>query len=125
MTIWTCCAWPRAMTKPPTTGLKTGTGTAPFFQKAPTHEPGTVFSYDTSASQALGALCQKLSGEGLLPFLQRRVFDPIGATDDSAGCAIPQASPGRHGAHAVAARPGQMRAADSWTAGAASSRRAT
>jgi CubicO group peptidase (beta-lactamase class C family) len=56
--------------------------TAPFFQKAPTHEPGTVFSYDTSASQALGVLCQRLSGEDLLSFLQRRVFDPAGATDD-------------------------------------------
>ncbi len=63
-------------------GIEDRDWTAPFFQKAPTHEPGTVFSYDTSASQALGALCQKLSGEGLLPFLQRRVFDPIGATDD-------------------------------------------
>ncbi len=58
--------------------------TAAFFTAAPSHEPGTVFSYDTSSTQVLGALCQRLSGEALLSFLTCRVFAPIGADDPKA-----------------------------------------
>ncbi len=52
-----------------------------FFTATPTHEPGTVFHYDTSCSQVLGALTERLTGQTLLDFLNERVFLPIGADD--------------------------------------------
>lgn len=54
---------------------------ATFFHGDCTHEPGALFHYDTSATQTLGALCQRLSGCGLLDLLEERIFRPIGATD--------------------------------------------
>lgn len=56
--------------------------TRSFFICPPTHEPGTVFHYDTSSSHTLGALVERLTGKPLLGFLQTRLFDGIGATDD-------------------------------------------
>lgn len=52
-----------------------------FFLGAPTHEPGTVFHYDTSASQVLGALVRRRSGISVLDFLEARVYRKIGAND--------------------------------------------
>ncbi len=51
-----------------------------FFAVPPTHEPGTVFAYDTSASQVLAALAEKRTGMPLLSFLEQTLFGPIGAT---------------------------------------------
>jgi len=56
--------------------------TKPFFTATPTHEPGTVFHYDTGCSQVLAALVARLSGMEVIDFLKERVFDPIGATDE-------------------------------------------
>lgn len=53
-----------------------------FFTVTPTHEPGTVFHYDTGASQVLAALVKRLSGQNVLDFLQERVWQPLGATDE-------------------------------------------
>ena len=53
-----------------------------FFNTPPTHEPGTMFFYDTSSSQVLGELCERLSGKGMLAFLEERLFAPLGATDE-------------------------------------------
>ncbi len=53
---------------------------ATFFAAKPTQEPGTAFFYDTSASQVLCALVEKLAGEEILSFLQRRLFDHLGMT---------------------------------------------
>lgn len=50
-----------------------------FFAVPPTHKPGTVFSYDTSSSQTLAALVEKLTGMPLLSFLQESLFNKIGA----------------------------------------------
>ncbi len=54
-----------------------------FFQKEPTHRPGTVFMYDTSASHTLCALVEKLTGMDLLTFLKKRVLSRIGVADDT------------------------------------------
>ncbi|MBP3647467.1 MAG: serine hydrolase [Clostridia bacterium] len=54
---------------------------ATFFTVVPTHEPGAVFHYDTSCSQVLGALVERLSEQKLLDFLDTRLFAPIGADD--------------------------------------------
>jgi len=54
----------------------------PFFTVKPTHEPGTVFFYDTGCSQVLAALVKRLSGMEVMDFLNERVFGPIGASDE-------------------------------------------
>ena len=52
--------------------------TKPFFYGEPTHPAGTLFHYDTSASQVMCALVERLTGERILSFMQRRLFDRIG-----------------------------------------------
>lgn len=54
-----------------------------FFQTVPTHRPGTVFMYDTSASHTLCALVEKLTGQKLLDFLKGRVLREIGFSEES------------------------------------------
>lgn len=56
--------------------------TKPFFTAKSTHEPGTVFHYDTGCSQVLAALVVRLSGQEVIDFLNERVFGPIGAEDE-------------------------------------------
>lgn len=56
--------------------------TKPFFTATPTHEPGTVFNYDTGCSQVLASLVRRLSGMEVIDFLNARVFRPIGADDE-------------------------------------------
>ena len=63
-----------------------------FFTSVPTHEPGTVFHYDTSCSQVLAALVRRLSGQEVMEFLDDHLFRPAGCTDrrywlrDPSGC---------------------------------------
>lgn len=64
-----------------------------FFTNTPTHESGTLFFYDTSSTQVLGALCEKLSGMNLLDFLKQRILDPIGATDQMQWLTDPSGTP--------------------------------
>jgi len=54
-----------------------------FFQTIPTHRPGTVFMYDTSASHTLCALVEKLTGQKLLDFLKDRFLREIGFSEES------------------------------------------
>ena len=64
----------------------------PFFTAVPTHEPGTVFHYDTGASQVLAALVRRVSGQEVIDFLEERLFTPLGLRDerywlrDPSGC---------------------------------------
>lgn len=53
-----------------------------FFVVPPTHEPGTVFNYDTGCSQVLAALVKRISGQNVLEFLKERLWGPIGADDE-------------------------------------------
>lgn len=64
-----------------------------FFAKPATHEPGTVFAYDTSATQVLGVLCERASGMPLLAYLQQHVFDVIGAKDPKRWLTDPAGNP--------------------------------
>ena len=48
----------------------------------PTHEPGTVFNYDTGASHTLAALAERVAGMPLVQFLQSRLLNSIGAMDE-------------------------------------------
>lgn len=54
-----------------------------FFTVAPTHRPGKVFRYDTSASHVLCTLVQRLSGQNMLDFLKDRVLRKIGWSRES------------------------------------------
>ena len=55
--------------------------TRPFFTDTPSHEPGTVFHYDTGCSQVLSSLVKRLSGQEVIDFLEERLFQPLGCRD--------------------------------------------
>ena len=52
--------------------------TKPFFFGQPTHPAGTLYFYDTSASQVMCALVEKLTGTDILTFMEERLFRPLG-----------------------------------------------
>lgn len=54
--------------------------TRPFFDGTPTHPAGTLFHYDTSASQVMCALVEKLTHRDILSFMEERLFRPLGMT---------------------------------------------
>jgi len=56
-----------------------------FFTVPPTQQPGSEFSYDTSASVVLSALVEKLTGRWLEEYLLERVLAPIGFGDEVQG----------------------------------------
>lgn len=49
-----------------------------YFREPPTHRPGTLFTYDTSASYVLAALVERLAGMPVLDYLRPRLLDPLG-----------------------------------------------
>lgn len=49
-----------------------------YFRVEPTHPPGTLFTYDTSASYTLAALVERTTGGTLADYLRPRVLDPLG-----------------------------------------------
>jgi hypothetical protein len=49
-----------------------------YFRVTPTHPPGTLFTYDTSASYVLAALVERLTGASLAEYLRPRLLDPLG-----------------------------------------------
>ena len=52
--------------------------TESFFRVEPDHVPGTVFSYDTSSSQVLAALVEKLTGKKMLDYMREEMLDELG-----------------------------------------------
>lgn len=54
-----------------------------FFRVKPDHVPGTVFSYDTSSSQVLAALVEKMTGMDMLDFLRREALDRLGFSQEA------------------------------------------
>lgn len=54
-----------------------------FFTVAPTHKPGTVFHYDTSAAHVLCALVEKLSGTDMLSYMKERMLKFVDFSSDS------------------------------------------
>lgn len=54
-----------------------------FFTVKPSHLPGTVFSYDTSAAHTLGAIVEQLSGMTILDYMRSRFLDFIGFSEDA------------------------------------------
>jgi len=54
-----------------------------FFTVEPTHKPGTVFHYDTSAAHVLCALVEKITQMPMLDYLKENVFDYMDFSSDS------------------------------------------
>ena len=54
-----------------------------FFHVKPTHEPGCVFHYDTSAVHVLSALVEKLTGKSMLTYLREKSFDKLGISKEA------------------------------------------
>lgn len=54
-----------------------------YFTTPPTHKPGTVFHYDTSASHTLCALVEKLTGQPMLDYLKDDMLREIGWSEES------------------------------------------
>ena len=57
--------------------------TESYFTKKPTHRPGTIFSYDTSASHVMAALVEKLTGLSLLDYLRTKGLTKVGFSNES------------------------------------------
>lgn len=54
-----------------------------YFTTPPSHKPGTVFHYDTSASHTLCALVEKLTGQPMLEYLKDAMLREMGWSEDS------------------------------------------
>ncbi len=54
-----------------------------FFNRQPSHPPGTIFSYDTSATVVLTATVERLAGMPFLDYLRPRFLDRIGFSADA------------------------------------------
>lgn len=54
-----------------------------FFKTEPTHKPGTVYQYDTSASHTLCALVEKITKKPLLEYLRETILEEIGFSKNS------------------------------------------
>lgn len=57
--------------------------TETYFSTIPTHMPGTIFSYDTSASHVLTALIEKFTDMSLIEFLRKRGLFEAGFSGES------------------------------------------
>lgn len=57
--------------------------TESFFRVQPDHVPGTVFSYDTSSSQVLAALVEKLTGRKMLDYMRQEMLDELGFSKEA------------------------------------------
>lgn len=55
---------------------------ASFFTTPPTHPPGTLFHYDTSAAHTLCALVEKLTGQNMLDYLKQKLHI-LGLSEES------------------------------------------
>ncbi len=54
-----------------------------FFTVEPHHEPGMMFCYDTSSSQTLCALAERISGKDILSYLRERCLNEIGFSEEA------------------------------------------
>lgn len=53
-----------------------------YFQTPPTHLPGKIFSYDTTATTMLSIIVQRVTGKEFPEFLSDRFFAPAGMNTD-------------------------------------------
>lgn len=63
--------------------LKKADWISTFFEVAPTHVPGTCFSYDTSSTHTLSGLVEKLTGMKLLDYLRVKFLNELDFSKDA------------------------------------------
>lgn len=56
---------------------------AAFFHKEPSHPPGMVFSYDTSATVILNTIVERISGVPFMEYMRDKLLDPVGFSKDT------------------------------------------
>ena len=56
---------------------------ATFFNKQPTHPPGTIFHYNTAATVILNTIVERISGVPFLEYMRDKLLDPIGFSKDA------------------------------------------
>ncbi|MFT5369147.1 MAG: CubicO group peptidase (beta-lactamase class C family) [Candidatus Latescibacterota bacterium] len=61
-----------------------------FFNRAPSHPPGTIFSYDTAATVVLTATVERLAGMPFLEYMRPRFLDRIGFSTDAWSVRTPE-----------------------------------
>jgi CubicO group peptidase (beta-lactamase class C family) len=86
-------------------------GVRGFLLIPPDRDPGTVFAYNQSATYALAAIVQRVTGQSLTAYLRPRLLDPLGIgeaawTRDRAGRDL--GFSGLHAATDAIARLGQL-----------------
>ena len=54
-----------------------------FFKTPPSHKPGTVFHYDTSAAHVLCMLVERVSGKPMFTYFREKIGDEIGWSKDA------------------------------------------
>ena len=63
---------------------------ATYFNKKPSHVPGTIFSYDTSATVILNTIVEQISGTTFLEYMREKVLDPIGFSKEAWSIQTPE-----------------------------------
>ncbi len=58
--------------------VKTENWVKTFLAAPITHQPGTVFMYNSGATYMLSAIVQQVTGQRVLEYLRPRLFDPLG-----------------------------------------------
>lgn len=53
-----------------------------FFRAKPSHHPGMIFRYDTTATTMLCMIIKRITGEDFTDYLRPRLFKPLGMTED-------------------------------------------
>jgi CubicO group peptidase (beta-lactamase class C family) len=61
-----------------------------FFNRTPSHPPGTIFSYDTAATVVLTATVERLAGMPFLDYMRPPFLDPIGFSADASCVRTPE-----------------------------------
>lgn len=54
-----------------------------FFKTPPTHKPGTVFHYDTSAAHVLCMLVERVSGKPMFTYFKEKIANEIGWSENT------------------------------------------
>lgn len=60
-----------------------------FFVLEPAYPPGTIFSYDTSATHVLSALVERISGKSLMEYLREKFLDRMNFSKEAEFLADP------------------------------------
>lgn len=63
-----------------------------FFNKKPSHPPGSIFAYDTAATVILNTIVERISGMPFLDFMRPGLLDPIGFSKNAWCIQTPEGS---------------------------------